>query len=64
MITNSMLLVYLQHKFWLKMEGFVAVKISTSKMYQLFSPYISWDKYYHTPILIPFMVDLSSKRDL
>ena len=53
-------LLYLQHKFWLKTVSFVAAEISTRQTYQLFFPYISWDKYYHTPILL--MVVLSSKR--
>ena len=53
-------LLYLQHKFWLKTVSFVAAEISTRKTYQLFFPYISWDKYHHTPILL--MVILSSKR--
>ena len=34
------------------MVSFVAAEISTQKMYQLFFPYISWDKYHHTPILL------------
>ena len=52
-------LLYMQYKFWLK-TGFVAAEISTCQMYQLFFPYISWDKYRHTPILV--MVILSSNR--
>ena len=53
-------LLFLQYKFWLKTVSFVAAEISTRQTYQLFFPYISWDKYYHTPILL--MVVLSSKR--
>ena len=45
---------------WLKMVSFVAAEISIQKMYQLFFPYISWEKYHHTPILL--MIILSSKR--
>ena len=35
-----------------KTVGFVAAKISTCQTYQLFFPYISWDKYHHTPIIV------------
>ena len=45
-------LLYLQHKVWLKIVGFMATKISTCQTYQLFSPYTLWDKYLHTPILL------------
>ena len=47
-------LLYLQHNFWLIMEGFVITEISPLRCttYQLFLPYISWSnyKYHHTPI--------------
>ena len=33
---------------WLKTMSFVAVKILTCQTHQLFSPYISWDKYHHS----------------
>ena len=39
---------------------FVVAEILTQKTYQLFFPYILWDKYPHTPILL--MVILSSKK--
>ena len=35
----------------LKRVGFMAAKISTCQMYQLFFRCISWDKRHHTPIL-------------
>ena len=53
-------LFYLQHKFWFKTVSFVAAEISTQKMYQLFFPYISWNKYRHAPVL--FMIVLFSKN--
>ena len=43
-ITLSCIL-YLHHKLWLKTLSFVAAKISTSQMYQLFSDNLLWDKY-------------------
>ena len=46
---------YLEHKFWLNTVYYVAAEILTYQMYQLFSPYISWNEYHHTPIL--FMID-------
>ena len=45
-------LLYLQHKFWLKMESLLVAKISTSQMCQLLFSYVSWDKYHQTPILL------------
>ena len=41
---------YLQHKFWLKAICFVAAEISIFQIYQLFFPYILWNKYHHTSI--------------
>ena len=52
-------LLYLHHRLHPKTVNFVAVEILTSQMYQLFFPYISWDKYYQTPTL--FMVVLFTK---
>ena len=44
----------------LKMASFMVAKISTYQTYQLFFPYISWDKCHHIPVLL--MVILSTKR--
>ena len=35
-INNSILILYLQHKFWLEMISFVVAKILFSQTYQLF----------------------------
>ena len=53
-------LLYLQHNFWLITIRFVAAKFLTTKTYQLFFSYISWNKYRHTPV--PFMIVLFSKN--
>ena len=55
-------LFYLQHKFWFKTVSFVAAEISTQKTYQLFSPYISWNKYHRTPILVTEILSSISYR--
>ena len=48
-INNSTLLALPTAQVLVKTVVFVAAKISTSQMYQLFLPYISWDKYHQTP---------------
>ena len=50
----------MQQKFWFKTVSFVAAEICTRKMYQLFFPYILWDKYHHPPV--SFMIVLFSKN--
>ena len=45
---------------WLIMTRFVAAEFLSTKAHWLFFPYISWNKYRHTPVL--FMIALFSKN--
>ena len=62
-INNSTLLALPTAQVLVKTVVFVAAKISTSQMYQLFLPYISWDKYHQMPSYT-FLVVLFSKWPL
>ena len=50
-INNSILLLHLQHKFWLKIvssQNFILPNVSVVFQYNL------WDKYHQTPMVILF----------